>query len=1083
MEDKEQNGQQNQNQGPQQEGKENEGFAKHPMDNRAMDEDGGGAVLKAPPFALKVNNFPFTSTADQLNELIEDLRTGEEDNYYKLKNLVQTVPQDQLQEMVKVYKSKHKKDLLNHIYQVCGRFPTIYNSSGRHVLPAIGAHFAPNPLSSEAAPGEKGSMKLRSGSDLLPGADVNQVRNGKSGKENYGVRVDIDGQYAINGKETQFLFEQERDVEMDEKKGTGKYPRLVALNLTDDKNESRFKRYAQDDHFGARQSIAMTPWKSGTFQIQYWIRHPEGHVEVMRRSIVVKSAKDVSKKALGNTKAVGFQELTEQLNAEQHDRAGGLHADQHSVAEKEGDPFIKTNSPNPVRLNLGNMSNDVSPTEYKVHGMGENGNSIRWYVRMTYGKNATIPKNIGLRATTPVAADDRPWTQAGENDRVVRLNNQSGNTFNYKLFDAEQYAVIAEEYTPNGKRTGKTAIYRHAVLDPSQTESLEKLEKHQGKVQEYGGMIAEGKQIPVRTALTNNDGGGSTVLSLFVGPSKEDPGELVLVDLTPGATVQEFHGSTIEECFADFDSKNTYPPGHISFQVEENKHGVPAKSWDMDTDGASFLEKTSSVSGWASLGLAGLGALATVVPGAQPAAPFLFGGSALMSATSGVSSLLNRADKSSFNFLGAAVDVAGIAASFMNIGALGKSMSKVAVPQPGGKLFIKYAVKAEVAEGLLITADALAQLNGILDMEMEDGEKERMLATWVGNMILTGALTSHSVREMKDLKARTKRTPGGESDNPNVDASRDRQEPNPSREEPNRVMNNDEAVAGPKGSENHNKPEVSESAEIKMPDSTANESAPPLDSASIAKAEKICDDLGAEFFDKSPENVETIGRFLERNPDKEQLLRSTLQGTFYQQEIVDAIAKFDSIPRIKSSKDLDNVLSSVTDVNTVGELGEKGIQSLYRGSTVESDGSMFQGNPNSQRNGLSTSVDPVRATIFGIESATLTGKPGVLVITPVSAMNDTPLSSPNRRVQMELEVIVNVGSQNQVSKVDQLMEMSTVTMTTEEARELVKEVFAIDIPKSIDQNMSTNMLENLKAPTLEEVEVFYQKALEKYGKK
>lgn len=756
MEEKEQNGQQNQKQGFQQEEKEKEGFGKHPMDNRAMDDEGGGAKLKAPPFALKAQSFPYAKTADKFYGLLEGLRTGSENNYYKLRNLVQSVPQDQLQEMGRVYQSKYNKDLLGHIYQICGRFATIYNTSGRHVLPEIGHHFSPNPLSSDARPDEKGNMKQRSPADLLPGVDVQQVRKTGNKEEKYGVRVDIDGQYGVTGQETKFVFEQEREVPKGERKFRGQYPRLVALNLTDDQNKSHFNRVSLDSGHGKRQTIVMTPWKSGTFQVQYWIWHPDGHVEVMRRSLVVKSAKKISAEALTKTDALSYQAFHKQLDDEQHEQAGSLHDDQHSIAEQAGDPFIKTDRPTPIRRNHGDSKMDEPHSNFKVHGMGENGNSVRWYIRMTYGngKGDTIPKDLDEAGSIQISPDERPWTQVGKRDRVLWLYGSKGNTLAWKLADAKRFAVIAEEYDPSGKRTGKTAIYRQVALSADETEHLEKLEKHQQKAREFGDLIAEGKQTPVRAVLTNSERGGSTPLSLFVGPSKDDPDQLVMVDLTRGITENTFYGSSIEECFAGFDSRNTYPPGHISMQVEKNEHGIPTKSRDMVSDGVSFLEKTSSVTGWASLGLAGMGALASAFPGMQPAAPLLFAGSAALSATSGITSLMNRANKSESNPLGVAVDLAGIAAAFMNLGGAFKTMGKAAVVQPNGKLFIKLAVTAEVAEGLLITADALAQLNGILAIKTDDADRQRMLVTWVGNMLLTGAISVHSIRI--GLKNRTK---------------------------------------------------------------------------------------------------------------------------------------------------------------------------------------------------------------------------------------------------------------------------------------------------------------------------------------
>ncbi len=117
--------------------------------------------------------------------------------------------------------------------------------------------------------------------------------------------------------------------------------------------------------------------------------------------------------------------------------------------------------------------------------------------------------------------------------------------------------------------------------------------------------------------------------------------------------------------------------------------------------------------------------------------------------------------------------------------------------------------------------------------------------------------------------------------------------------------------------------------------------------------------------------------------------------------------------KIKTVEELIVFLEKV-DQNVMAEDLEKvGIQALFRGTTKSINGEVFTGNLNSIEYGASTSTDPIRAIIFGIESSSKPGTKGVLQVYVPKNLKGLNLQSANQyRFDLELEVIVNTSPEN-----------------------------------------------------------------------
>jgi hypothetical protein len=181
----------------------------------------------------------------------------------------------------------------------------------------------------------------------------------------------------------------------------------------------------------------------------------------------------------------------------------------------------------------------------------------------------------------------------------------------------------------------------------------------------------------------------------------------------------------------------------------------------------------------------------------------------------------------------------------------------------------------------------------------------------------------------------------------------------------------------------------------------------------------------------------------------------------------------DAVKKIETIEELKVFLGDINETTTMLEIHEKGIESLFRGTTrSKTDNSLFPGNPNSQSFGISTSTDPIKATIFAIEGATSNGSyKGVLQMGLTGGdLKNIALTAPNYRVAKELEVILNTPAAN-------FSNLAQIEISVDNARKLVKEVYGIDLPATISRSYSDELLETITESSLEKAFEFYQKAV------
>jgi len=174
--------------------------------------------------------------------------------------------------------------------------------------------------------------------------------------------------------------------------------------------------------------------------------------------------------------------------------------------------------------------------------------------------------------------------------------------------------------------------------------------------------------------------------------------------------------------------------------------------------------------------------------------------------------------------------------------------------------------------------------------------------------------------------------------------------------------------------------------------------------------------------------------------------------------------------KIKTVEELIEFLGKV-DQNVMAEDLEKvGIQALFRGTTRTVNGELFTGNINSMEYGASTSTDPIRAVIFGIESSAKPGTKGVLQVYLPKNLKGLNLQSANYRYEKELEVIINTSPEN-------LSNFAVKEVPIEDARKLIEEVYGISLDTKMDMDNARYWLESTKKLTPKEAFEFYKKTI------
>lgn len=661
--------------------------------------------------------------AAEMHRLIEAIEAGSEDNTSLLTQQVENIPNDKAEEVKAAYQQAYGTPLIDDLYALLsgpngGHLSSLYASTSWLV----------NSYSSDHAPGSDVNHDPRSGgsNDLLPGSDP--YYGNPSGHN--GITVNVAGQYAAVGESVEITHSDNTQY-WSAPGSPSPYPFMEMIMVKSPSGEKRRFNF----HSRANQTLNYTPQEEGKYDIMAWIRHPDDHVEVIFQSFDAKTLVNVSREARDQVQTANFDTFRTQLELQEIGMSSFAVQDQQT-----GDQFITSQGANPTQGRIGNDTSFVAN--------GFDAGTIKWYAKVEAENMPTQTFYSLNRAPSEASAR----FHCGPNETLYSAGQ--GNSTSIPLYSSGIFSIIAEG-VQDGERTGEIASYRQVVLNSSEAEQLNNFREYKGQVDEYIEKIPEGQEVPVQAAYTNEENVSSVAITLYIGPSAEDPGNFVLVDFTPGVTRREYSGSTVQACLDDFANANTYPDGSIALTIPENGAGVQSGSWTIETDGASFLQSLSSGAGWASLGFAVGGIIASVVPGGQAFAPFLFIAAAATGAASGALSLADRFREAEVSSTGVTLDLLTIASSILGGAAAFKAVRGGAAAlqlTAGGRFLLYSSLAADGASALVMSVQGADQIAAILDSDMPRGEKAGAIARIVANLAVTGGLFMLSVGDLNSAK-------------------------------------------------------------------------------------------------------------------------------------------------------------------------------------------------------------------------------------------------------------------------------------------------------------------------------------------
>ena len=355
----------------------------------------------------------------------------------------------------------------------------------------------------------------------------------------------------------------------------------------------------------------------------------------------------------------------------------------------------------------------------------------------------------------------QPDKQVSINFPLRHAENIDEAAFNIfcEVYDKDGQFQYIEQYTQFFIDDESKAYQEQEKQFDTVKEQLHLLETHREKI--------EGEIHPLKAVYVNEETGNSLQLQLFYGTDKEDPKEMRLVDLTQDASQTEFTGDNIYEALSSFDLWERYPDGLI-FIILPN-----GKQFKIETNGGSLVSQFGTWSGWLAT-LAFVGAVAaTLIPGAQGAAPYLYYTAFTLGAITAGANIYDNLMRDETNTTMLAIDILVLAASFLGgggnimkgIGIKGlKALEGAGVQalQQTGKvkmaldiskyLFYSAAFTDGVA-GVLITAEAHAQIQDIINIDssiMSESQKKQKIALILSRLVVTLGLL---IVTNKDLQA------------------------------------------------------------------------------------------------------------------------------------------------------------------------------------------------------------------------------------------------------------------------------------------------------------------------------------------
>lgn len=558
--------------------------------------------------------------------------------------------------------------------------------------------------------------------------------------------------YAIEGQPIEFdcIYQYETPV-ISAKGSNPKMPEVVrkvliqndgrVYNLFEYPFRKDTKTFGQDGT--AISQFSINTHKSGNYTFVFIIENTiTKEFRALTKEYQVKTLEEAAAGDLKKNKIQNYSDFRQQVAFIEFNLSKG------AAEEQKSNPnfFIKSESKNPEEV--GSVyPNHIPHLYYSIKGQPiPKDHHYFWFAEIN------TPKEMGVEYAKNADVYGYKRGEYFGRDGWNMNSAQATATFVSSLTGV--YTIHCLVLDKNNNLTGQEASYRQVILPKDDYQALKNIQEYKKKIDSSFNTIAPKTALAINAVAINEETTETLPLNVFIGKSKKNPGNYVLTDLTPGVQHQRtYEGNNLKDLFEEFDSKNTYPDGILAYEIPSNTLGYPTLKGNFTTNGASWWESLSTGAGWASLGLAVAGLVATFTP-AAPIAPYLFIAAGATGVTSGASSIIDKVQKGTLTNETLTLDVIMIASSFLgmagSLSSIAKASSIIKISSTGMQYIILTDFALNGTAAVMITADGLESIQDIHDNKnLTTAEKIDAIVKILGQLTLTAGLLVLSSKNLK----------------------------------------------------------------------------------------------------------------------------------------------------------------------------------------------------------------------------------------------------------------------------------------------------------------------------------------------
>lgn len=475
--------------------------------------------------------------------------------------------------------------------------------------------------------------------------------------------------------------------------------------------------------------------REGTWTVQAAFQHA-GRRGWLTMDVVVETAAARAQRDLAALPNASYTELRLRLELQ------ALQLAQNAVPDQRvGDTWIELSGRNPARATR-NWP-DLPVNTYTVHHPTELAVARRQWIAVP-----AEDANPGISGGWPT--ESRYLQQRAQIEGQEGYDLGTGSSARWTIGDELGLIhIYCHLYDAAGTHVG-LAAYRQALLTSREADALAQWRSYLGDVDQLTRAIPESRRVVLPAIHVDEVRGTANELFLVAGNAVPG-GQVTLLDLTPGVNVRSFSGADLPAAIEAFNSGNSYPRGHIRLRVPQNSAGFATNDWKMTTTGASTAESLAAGWGWASLGLAGLGVISLLIPGAQAAAPVFFMAAAGVGAASAGASLYQHLREVHPSALSVTIDLVSLASSILGAAAafrVATMGSRVAAVSKTGRFILWTGFASDAFGGVLLSVDACRQISSVLDGPGTTEQRLAAVLRIVAGVAVNGALLAWGARDL-----------------------------------------------------------------------------------------------------------------------------------------------------------------------------------------------------------------------------------------------------------------------------------------------------------------------------------------------